>query len=78
MGRPACAPPGDPAALAQALEQLLGDPAGRARMGEAGRQRVEAAFSIRRMVEQTTGLYRSVTHAPISPADVLSSGQAGV
>ncbi len=71
-------PPGDPAALAQALEQLLGDPAGRARMGEAGRQRVEAAFSIRRMVEQTTGLYRSVTHAPISPADVLSSGQAGV
>ncbi len=71
-------PPGDPAALGLALAQLLDDPAARARMGDAGRQRVEAAFTVRRMVEQTTGLYRSLMGTPISPADVLSSGQAGV
>ena len=71
-------PPGDPAALAGALGQLLADPALRARMGEAGRRRVETVFSIGRMVEQTGDLYRSVTNAPISPAEVLSRGQAGV
>jgi len=58
-------PPGEPAALAQALTALLDDPSTRDRMGDAGRQRVEAAFSIRRMVEQTTGLYRTVVELPI-------------
>jgi len=38
-------PPGDPAALAAAVEGLAGDPAGRAAMGAAGRAAVEGRFS---------------------------------
>jgi glycosyltransferase involved in cell wall biosynthesis len=41
-------PPGDVTALTQAIEALLDDPTGRARMGEAGRHRVEAEFDARR------------------------------
>lgn len=38
-------PPGDAPALARAIESLLGDPASRARLGEAGRVRITAHFS---------------------------------
>ncbi len=37
-------PPRDPAALAAAVERLLGDPEARERMGREGRQRVEKEF----------------------------------
>jgi phosphatidylinositol alpha-1,6-mannosyltransferase len=37
--------PEDPAAVAEAVGRLLDDPAARARMGVAGRQRAEDAFS---------------------------------
>lgn len=53
-------PPGDAEALAAALRTLLDDPEGRARMGDAGRQRVETEFSIRRLVDQTSSLYAAV------------------
>jgi glycosyltransferase involved in cell wall biosynthesis len=40
-------PPGDPAALARALERLIRDPAARQRLGRAGLERVRAAFDMR-------------------------------
>jgi glycosyltransferase involved in cell wall biosynthesis len=40
-----CVPQHDPARLADAIKRLLADPAQCARMGRAGRQRVEAEFS---------------------------------
>ena len=38
-------PPGDPAALARAIERLAGDPALAARLGKAGQRRVQQDFS---------------------------------
>ncbi len=51
--------PGDPAALAAAVDRLLGDPAERARIGAAG---IEAAraFGVDRLVERTVAVYRSI------------------
>jgi glycosyltransferase involved in cell wall biosynthesis len=45
-------PPGDPAALAAALERLAADPAERRRMGEAGRARVVAAHTWDHVVDR--------------------------
>ena len=53
-------PPGDVGALAAALSELLGSTDERRRMGQAGRQRVEALFHIDTTVEQITQLYREV------------------
>jgi glycosyltransferase involved in cell wall biosynthesis len=43
-------PPGDTAALADALEQLIRDPAQRLRYGQAGRARMEQHFEIKKTV----------------------------
>jgi glycosyltransferase involved in cell wall biosynthesis len=43
--------------LAEALERLVRDPALRARMGAAGRQRAEQEFAAERVVAETLGLY---------------------
>lgn len=53
-------PPRDPAALARALMDLIGKPAERKRMGEAGRARVLKEFSADAMVSATESLYRRV------------------
>jgi len=53
-------PPGDEAALAAALNRLLADAALSARLGEAGRQRVEQVFSQQQMVDGTVDVYRRV------------------
>ncbi len=53
----------NPQQLADRLIQLLGDPALRQRMGEAGREHVECNFSRQRMVEQTVRLYQSALRA---------------
>lgn len=52
-------PPADPAALAEALLSILEDPARRARMAEAARQR-SRDFSMASYVERLEALYRSV------------------
>ncbi len=49
-------PPGNPSALAEAELVLLRDPDLAARMGRAGRERVQA-FDVRRMIEDTVALY---------------------
>jgi glycosyltransferase involved in cell wall biosynthesis len=43
----ALVPPDDPAALGQALARLIGDPAGRRRLGAAGQQRIHADFDMK-------------------------------
>ncbi|HVA84581.1 MAG TPA: glycosyltransferase [Candidatus Binataceae bacterium] len=53
-------PPGDPAALAVALNALLDDPARRAAMGAAARQRVREEFSAELMARRTLEVYREV------------------
>lgn len=53
-------PPGDPKALAAALNRLLNDPGLRARLAEAGRARVEQEFTAERMVRRTLDVYEEV------------------
>ena len=53
-------PPREPRAIADALQQLLGDPALRARMGRAGRTRAEERFDERRVVDRTLRVYREL------------------
>lgn len=51
-------PPGDAAALAAALQRLLSDPALRARMGQAGQQRVTEQFDVQVMNTRMLAVYR--------------------
>lgn len=53
-------PPRDTGALTAAMARLLDDPDLRARYGAAGRQRVETAFGIERMVKETCDAYLSL------------------
>ncbi len=50
-------PPGDPAALAAALDELLSSPARRAALAEAGRRRV-SRYGLETMIDGLDGLYR--------------------
>ena len=52
--------PGDVAALAAALVRLARDPAGRAAMGAAGRDRARDRFTLGRMADETLAVYREV------------------
>ena len=49
--------PGDEKGLADSISQLLDDPALRARMGEAGRRRVDPAFRAETMVNEISAVY---------------------
>ncbi|MCD6350505.1 MAG: glycosyltransferase [Armatimonadetes bacterium] len=51
-------PPEDPEALADAIERLLAAPDEAVTMGERGRQRVEAMFTIEAMIERHLQVYR--------------------
>jgi len=50
-------PPGDPMTLALKIGRLIDHPEQATAMGLAGRQRVEAEFSMKQMVSRTTALY---------------------
>jgi glycosyltransferase involved in cell wall biosynthesis len=50
-------PPGEPVSLANAICQIIGDPAMRISMGSAGRRLVEVQFSQAKQVSETEELY---------------------
>ena len=54
-------PPGDPGALASAVDRVLDDAGLRQRLGEAGRARALQRFSWRRAAEATAEQYRALT-----------------
>jgi len=59
-----CVPPDDPAALAAALERVLGDDALRARLAAAGPARVAQGFLAGQMVAAYEKLYRELLEEP--------------
>ena len=71
-------PPGDAGALADAIGSLLDDPERRARMGAAGRRRVEARFSWRAAAAATADWYAeriaAVGGTPTSPVPAPGPG----
>jgi len=56
-------PPGDPAALAEAIMDVLGDPPRAERMGRAGKLQVNARFGMGRMVAETEAIYEDLLGA---------------
>ena len=54
-------PPDDPAALADALIELLSDPVRRAELGQAGRARAEE-FTVEVMTTRIADVYGSLAH----------------
>jgi glycosyltransferase involved in cell wall biosynthesis len=52
--------PGDPAALADALERLISDPVLRVRLGGAARLRVAKEFALTGVIESTLQVYREL------------------
>lgn len=69
-------PAGDATALALAINRLAADATLRRTMGERGRARVLAHFTVPRFVEQTSSLYRSALAAPAAgPAAVVPFGK---
>jgi glycosyltransferase involved in cell wall biosynthesis len=53
-------PPEDPAALAKAMVQVLGDPESARRLGEAGRRLVEQEYTVEKMAEKVYRVYQKV------------------
>ncbi len=53
-------PPRNSGALAEAIAEILGDPALRHRMGQSGRRRVEEEFDIRAVTEKYLAVYCSI------------------
>lgn len=64
--------PGDPRALADALSRVLLDPDLRARLSAAARRRVDEAFHVDRMVEETIAVYEEAVNERATPASLPS------
>ncbi|MGY1914277.1 glycosyltransferase family 4 protein [Blastococcus sp. SYSU DS0973] len=60
-------PPEDPRALAEAVAELLADPALRQRYARAGRRRYLDLFTARRMAQDTLRVYEDVLTSPRTP-----------
>nr|WP_107055072.1 glycosyltransferase family 4 protein [Streptomyces aureocirculatus] len=69
-------PPGDAEALAAGLNRLLGDPALRARLGAAGRERVLRKFTWARAAQGTVERYREAIAREAATARAAGSGPA--
>ena len=70
-------PPARPDALASAIRPLLDQPALAARLGAAGRDRIDAAYSLERMVAQTSDLYLSLLeHSRRGPIAAFGASSA--
>ncbi|MFQ5489379.1 MAG: glycosyltransferase family 4 protein [Phycisphaerae bacterium] len=65
-------PPGDPAALADAVCRLLGDDALRRRLGRAGRRMVRQRFDFARNVDRMEEVYREALDGRPRPARTAS------
>lgn len=68
-------PPRDAAAFAAALGRMIDDPELRVRSGAAGRRRVDAEFTQRKMAETTDRLYRELLAAKGRSVPVVSGVQ---
>ena len=53
-------PPEDPAALAKAMVQVLGDPGSARRLGAEGRRLVEQGYTVEKMAEKVYKVYQQV------------------
>ena len=67
------APPGDAAAIADALERLARDPALRAALGSAARARIVAEFDIHRNAAELAGLFQDYLTVPEASASAPHS-----
>ncbi|WP_027479400.1 glycosyltransferase [Gryllotalpicola ginsengisoli] len=69
-------PPRDPEALAAALAELLPDQLRRARMGAAGRRRVEQGYTWPSVAQATAEVYRALTGAVPGAAEPAALARA--
>ena len=69
-------PPGNPAALAEAMDRVLSDPGLALRLGTSGRTFVERHFDVRTQVERTVALYRDLTMRPDASRTPVATGDA--
>jgi glycosyltransferase involved in cell wall biosynthesis len=70
-------PPGDPAALAAALDALLSNPARARLLGERARQRATAEYDVSRMVRCYRSIYDRLLTRTTLPVVRWSAGPAG-
>jgi glycosyltransferase involved in cell wall biosynthesis len=70
--------PGDVEGLAASLARLANDPALRARMGGAGRERMRSRYAVDRLIDDVDRLYRELLQQKgIAPAPLESPSAAG-
>ena len=68
-----CVPSGDVEALAGALERILGDPALRDRLSQAGRATAQS-FPLSRQRDMLAAAFSEITGAPLAPRAIATGG----